>query len=169
MSPSTPLTLPPNWQAVEPTTEGIQAAADAVRDSNPDLAAFLDQGAAAGTADQFELIAIGQDDTGYMGIVNVARSPGLGTTLDALESLATGSGGVALPTGLTGLESRRIQLPIGEALMVTASTGTWFVIGYYVVVGDQVIRVDTVCDPRSLERCQRDSDEMIRTLTISDP
>lgn len=162
-----PLTLPSNWESIEPTPEGIQSAADAVRDSNPDLAAILDEGAATGALEQFELVAVGRDDTGYMGVMNVARHPGLGTTLDALESMVAGSGSGPLPTGLTGLESERIQLPIGEALVVSASIGTRLVIGYYVVAGDEVIRVDFICDSRASGPCQRDSAEMIQTLTVA--
>ena len=172
-SGSVRLTLPANWSEVELTEAGLRSMVSGLQGSNPEFAAYLTQLLDTGAYESFRLWAYGYDGAMMMGSVNVTEEPAQGNSLDSVEPLLTGML-KQMPT-VSGVASRRISLPVGEALLFSADQTTTMADGstfaqtmrsYLVVKDDVLYSINFTCTPQAPEACLRDVEAMIETLAI---
>lgn len=163
------LTLPENWTEVEMTEAGLRNLTAMLRDSNPEFASMVDQWLANGTFTRYEFFAFGYEDGVNIGNVNIIRTAAGGLSLDGAEPLLRGQ--VSQIPGVSDISSRRVSLPIGDALLITESL-TMQVLdsdlvqtqhGYFVIEDDVLVAVTFTCQQGN-ETCMDDADAMINTF-----
>jgi hypothetical protein len=172
-SGSARLTLPDNWSEVELTEAGLRKTISTLGGTNPELVSVVRWLLDTGAYKTYRLWAEGSDGGRTMGNVNIMEMPAQGSSLDALETQLT-----ALFTqmaGISGVKSRHITLPAGEALLFTCdltmkladgSPFTQALRSYEVIRDDVAYGVNFSCNPQAPKVCLRDVEAMIQTLTI---
>ena len=151
------------------TEAGLSNLATTMRDSNPELASWVEQLRASSASTQYAFAAFGYEDGVYMGNVNITRTPAGGLSLDGAEPYLFGQ--LSQMPGVSDIISRRVALPIGDALLLTESvtmqvSGSDFVQTqhlYFVIEDDVLIAVSFTCN-QGRKTCIDDAEAMINTL-----
>ena len=152
------MTLPDNWSEVELTEAGLRKTISTLGGSNPELVAVVRWLLDTGACKTYWLWANGYDGARTMGNVNIMEVPAQGSSLDDLERQLTAL--FKQMAGVSGVESRHIALPAGEALLftydltMTSADGSPFtqaLHSYQVIERDVAYAVNFSCNPQEPE------------------
>jgi hypothetical protein len=171
---SASMTLPANWTEIEMTEAALRNYLEVAGDANPEFVAVLQGLLASASYDQYAFWAMGYGDGVYIGNVNITQSPAEGLSLDGAEPMLLAQ--MNQIPGYSDVNSSRADLPIGEALLITAMATTssgqadsdivQAQRGYFLIQNDVFYGVVFSC-AQGNDTCLTDAEAMVKTLVIA--
>jgi hypothetical protein len=163
-------TLPDDWTEIELTEAGLRNWIAVVGDSNPELASFMEEQVDSGIIERLTFMAFGYEGGHNIGNMTVEQGPAGGVTLDGAEPFLVAQ--LTQVPNVSDVSSRRVTLPIGDALLITGTMTTVLASGSefvqaqstYVVIEDDVVYLVTFTCSEANEICLADAETIIDTF-----